>query len=337
MKPFGSASGSASASRSSRSRAAGSASGSGSPSGSASGSGSGSALQPSPVREAAPPPAALRTSTMVAQVISTNAYVIVERRHVHHSPESAARGCIRWWSSRLYSETSAWRGPTRKKASPHSTSSTSRMIARTPINQSKGPSHVVSGTRTIWRQQRRQSSTPATSVPLRSDGCSAISIIPTAACDVGEHTNTSSGGTAAAAPGANESAIIAPRQSAKSSTPVASTGPLTRRRCVHAVRPISPSAFSISSGVAPSGRMMSTPVNMFFVLAPEPESRRERPSTELNDARLGREHDDPALTGSLVLTSGDVTTDRPLTSTPLALGPIDGSDFSPSRACPVCN
>ena len=133
---------------------------------------------------------------------------------------------------------------------------------------------------------------------MRSDGCSAISIMPTAACDVGEHTNTSSGGTAAAAPGANESAIIAPRQSAKSSTPVASTGPLTRRRCVHAVRPISPSAFSISSGVAPSGRMMSTPVNMFFVLAPEPESRRERPSTELNDARLGREHDDPALTAA---------------------------------------
>ena len=98
-----------------------------------------------------------------------------------------------------------------------------------------------------------------------------------------------------------------------------------------------PSAFSISSGVAPSGRMMSTPVNIFFVLAPEPESRRERPSTELNDARLGREHDDPALTGSLVLTSGDVTTERPLTSTPLALGPIDSSDFSPSRACPVCN
>ena len=79
--------------------------------------------------------------------------------------------------------------------------------------------------------------------------------------------------------------------------------------------------------------MMSTPVNIFFVLAPEPESRRERPSTELNGRRGSAARRDPALTGSLVLTSGDVTTDR--AHRRRSRSDLDGSDFSPSRACPV--
>ena len=138
---------------------------------------------------------------------------------------------------------------------------------------------------------------------MRSDGCSAISIMPTAACDVGEHTKHELGRHGGA-----------PR-------PARTRAPSSRRgRRRRAARPSRAPARSRAGGaprrpphlaerlldllgVAPSGRMMSTPVNMFFVLAPEPDEPARRAQHRANDARLGREHDDPALTGSLVLTA----------------------------------